>query len=268
MIAKAFLFFAVAPTLVSAAAVLPIGLDPGDQYRVIFVTSVAHDALSPNISDYDAFVNSAANAPGSALASLNATWTAIGSTESVSAKQHLGTFSEPIYRPDGVLVADGSAGLFFGVLVDPVVPVFSGHLQNPISITELGTVKATTFTAETCCVFTGTYADGSPVPYAALGRPGGDASVGVWNDVYDDWAYAEGIPSTGGNPPLHAFYGISSVLTEPNAPAPESGTLGLMLLSSAGLLAWRLVSHTQGLWAGREARATIKSAPDDTRAGS
>jgi hypothetical protein len=50
----------VAMTATSAISVpitLPSGLNPGDQYRLAFVTSSTRDALSTNIADYNNFVD-------------------------------------------------------------------------------------------------------------------------------------------------------------------------------------------------------------------
>ena len=46
---------------VQAAILLP-SLNPGDQYRLVFVTSGGRDANSTNIADYNTFVNDAAHA--------------------------------------------------------------------------------------------------------------------------------------------------------------------------------------------------------------
>ena len=36
----------------------PAGLNPGDQFRFVFVTDGIRDATSTNIADYDSFANS------------------------------------------------------------------------------------------------------------------------------------------------------------------------------------------------------------------
>jgi hypothetical protein len=38
----------------------PAGLDPGDQFRFVFVTDGSRNATSTNIADYDSFVNAQA----------------------------------------------------------------------------------------------------------------------------------------------------------------------------------------------------------------
>src|SRR5689334_8868782 len=85
------------PLTISASPVelVPPGLQAGDQYRLVFVTSSVTAATSSDISYYDNFVNNAANASGSLLQPLGATWQAIASTEAVSAADHIGTFSVP-----------------------------------------------------------------------------------------------------------------------------------------------------------------------------
>ena len=51
---------------------IPSGLNPGDSYRLAFVTSTTRDATSSNSVDYDALVTAAASSVGE-LASLGTT---------------------------------------------------------------------------------------------------------------------------------------------------------------------------------------------------
>ncbi len=64
-----------------AAILTPPALAPGTQYRIVFITSTSRDAQSTLIADYNTFVNNAANAGGSLLQPLMATWSVIGSTD-------------------------------------------------------------------------------------------------------------------------------------------------------------------------------------------
>ncbi len=88
--------FAIVAVLFSAANVfaaiitLPTSLNLGDEYRLAFVTSGTRDATSSDIADYNTFVTNAANAVP-ALASLGTTWTAIGSTATVDARDNTNT---------------------------------------------------------------------------------------------------------------------------------------------------------------------------------
>ncbi len=46
----------------TAPITIPTGLNPGDQYRIAFVTRTIRDVTSSNIADYNAFVTAAADA--------------------------------------------------------------------------------------------------------------------------------------------------------------------------------------------------------------
>ncbi len=82
----------------AALVVVPTGLNPGDQYRLVFVTDGTRDATSTNINDYNTFVTN--EVTGSALATQLTTagftpsaitWKAIGSTDSVAARDNTQT---------------------------------------------------------------------------------------------------------------------------------------------------------------------------------
>lgn len=49
----------------------PEGLNPGDKYRLIFITGAQRDGLSSDIADYNAFVMNEANAPNSLVSGLH-----------------------------------------------------------------------------------------------------------------------------------------------------------------------------------------------------
>ena len=106
----------------AALVVVPTGLAPGDQYRLVFVTDGTRDATSTNINDYNNFVTN--QVTGSALANalsgagLTTTWKAIGSTASVAARDNTGTNPSstgvPIYLINGNKVANNNADLWDG----------------------------------------------------------------------------------------------------------------------------------------------------------
>jgi hypothetical protein len=86
----------------------PQGLQPGDQYRLVFVTEGKQDALSSNIADYNAFVTNEANAPNSVIRGLATEWFTIASTADVDAIENTetnpsprGQTGVPIYLVDG-----------------------------------------------------------------------------------------------------------------------------------------------------------------------
>lgn len=110
---------------------VPLGLNPGDQFRLVFVTSTTRDATSRAISVYDQFVTNHANAAGlDSFEGLPVTWQVLGSTWSFDAIVRIPASSPPLYRLDGEQVAASGADLWDGTLV------------NPISISELGNTLA------------------------------------------------------------------------------------------------------------------------------
>jgi hypothetical protein len=226
-------------TLVTASAaqaalvVVPPGLNPGDQYRLVFVTSGTRNATSSNINDYNTFVTN--QVTGSALATQlttagfnlgTITWKAIGSTAATSAKVNTGTDGSqpdvPIYLIDGNKVANNNADLW------------DGSIQTQINRTQTdGTYSDQ--------VFTGSDTNGSPLTNslgAAISRTG----ASIFSD--DSWISWSDANSQNFSLPL---YGMSSVLTVPTpavtVPEPSS-PLGLIILG--GLMLGSAVRLTGG----------------------
>ena len=100
--------------------VTPAGLDPGDRFRFLFVTSGTTAATSSDITTYDTFVN--AQAQGATYEGALVSWKAIGSTPTVDARDHVGGFGTivPVYTVTGSRLAvdmtTGTAGLWSGVI--------------------------------------------------------------------------------------------------------------------------------------------------------
>ena len=115
------LVFGLASPSHATAVIVPLTLNPGDTYRIIFVTSTSRDATSTNIADYNASVTTAANLDAG-LAGLGTTWTALASTaaENVKANAGLSTLdtTTPFYNTAGNLIATGvtvpTTGLYGG----------------------------------------------------------------------------------------------------------------------------------------------------------
>ena len=150
-------------TLVTASAVqaalvvVPPGLNPGDQYRLVFVTDGKRDATSTDINDYNTFVTN--QVTGSPLATALTTagfnlgtiqWKAIGSTASVTARDNTGTnpssMGVPIYLIDGNRVADNYPDLW------------DDSIQTAIGVTQLGSGPGQQL------VFTGSDRGGLAIP--------------------------------------------------------------------------------------------------------
>ena len=210
LIRGALAIAALSKTLAMAGPItIPAGLNPGDPYRYVFVTSAIRDALSTNIADYNNFVNGVANAPGSMLQPLGATWFAIGSTQAITAALNIGGPSTvPIYRPDGLLVATGTADLW------------DGSLLNTIVLNEQFAVNYNS-------IWSGTQADGSQ--YGGiwfLGSP----LPGYGVNYLADWRwidYSRAAPTD-----ERPFYGISNTLYVPGD-VPEPSALVLTICGFA-----------------------------------
>ena len=238
-------------TLVTASAaqaalvVVPPGLNPGYQYRLVFITDGARDATSSNINDYNTFVTN--QVTGSALATQlttagfnlgTITWKAIGSTFATSAKVNTGTDGSqpdvPIYLIDGNKVANNNADLW------------DGSIQTYIDRTQIDIQVSSS-------VWTGTQADGSTsfLPLGnAIGFPPGSGFppvAALGNTVSLSTAWINGFASGPTNE--FSLYGMSSVLTVPGTtPAvsvPEPSSL-LGLITLGGLMLGGAVRLTGG----------------------
>ncbi len=216
IILLALLLLGIAP-IYGGLTLVPTGLSPGDSYHLVFVTSASTTALSTDIDDYNAIVQSAAD--NSVLASLGATWTAIASTPSVDARDNVGgvglDLSNSIFTVQDSLVATSEADLF------------NGSILAPINADELDNTSISAF------VWTGSQsgANGLGESGRQLGSTSGNSLIVGSTDFSDDrWMFAGSIF---GNSQAR-LYGISSVLTVPVVPEPSSYLLfgiGLFSLS-------------------------------------
>lgn len=202
----------------------PQGLNPGDSFRLIFLTGTWMSATSADVSGYDAFVTTSANAitgstnnVGATISIINAenllailnvsgvSWKAIVSTATVHAADHIGTFPEPVFRLNGGLVATSSADLWDGVLLRSVLNDEYGHDHS-------------------YHVWTGTGANGlasaNPLGSATPTYGGADSTDASWIAL-----------QTGAAAGQRSLYGLSSAIVYD--PAPEPGTW--LLLASAAL---------------------------------
>ena len=192
---------------------VPSGLNPGDQYRLAFVTSTTRDATSSDIADYNSFVTTAANSVP-ALAALGTTWTAIAST-SVNANDNTNTNPDlstgvPIYNLASGLVADNNLDLWE-----------AAH-QAPIDVQENGDLL-------TGFVWTGTVAGGFSGGFIPLGGIFGEtvSIIGISDSLNNAWIEFDADSLTNNN----HFYAISGILTA----APEPSSMALACLAVAGL---------------------------------
>jgi hypothetical protein len=197
---------------------IPAGLNPGDHFRVVFISSAKHDALSSAIADYDAFISGLATAAGiDTYFGDPVTWQVLGSTFATSALSRVPLTSAGLYLTNGVKVADSGADLWDGTIDSPILLEEHGFFQDDI-------------------VFTGTMKDGTSSQDAPLG---GAAilitEVGLSSIVTTDEGWVRAGPV--GSNTLRHFYGVSSELTVPDrtVPEPASFSLALVGLAAAGL---------------------------------
>lgn len=202
-----------------ADLVLPDGLNPGDQYRIVFVTEGVRDATSINISDYNQFVSDEANRPGSLVSGLNVDWTAIGSTASVNARTNSGTDPTPS-GPTGVPIfrVDGTTKV-----ADDYDDLWDGTVDEPITLDQFGTMVSSMAGK---FVFTGTNVDGLSSAGSELGDDNSVLTGFSFPGVTDfNWSGSLFLDSS----VPRSLYGISGVLTA--VPEPSA----LLLFSAIAL---------------------------------
>ncbi|GBL15072.1 hypothetical protein MTo_02382 [Microcystis aeruginosa NIES-1211] len=224
----------------AALVVVPTDLLPGAQYRLVFVTAGTRDAASLDIGPYNTFVTNQATGgtPGIDTAldtALNGagfdlntiTWKAIGSTESIDARDNTGTNPSstgvPIYLIDGNRVANNNADFW------------DGSLQHRINLQPNDVTTSADF------VWTGSSSNGTGYDSSQLGGLYSQyVVVGRADQTTNQWiTYSS--PDYFSN---YRLYAMSSMLTVPGnqpapVPVPEPAsllgyiTLGGLMLGSA-----------------------------------
>jgi len=185
-----------------------------EPFRLLFVTSTGRDATSANAADYDAFVDAAADNPGSIVSFLGTNWTAlINEKDGLGWAEHIGlpmtssgsyataTIDDPVFLLNGV--APGLYRYYNGGPYLPEPPTV------PINVTEQGDTLA-----GLGYVWTGsrnTLGD-------ATGRPGNFGKT--LHRCFDDDAWLA-------NTQIHSLYAMSDLL-DPSAFAPPEGYLHII----------------------------------------
>jgi len=194
----------------------PAGLNPGDTFRFLFVTSTTRDATSADIIDYDAFVNG--DAGGATHDGAIVSWKAVGSTATVAARDNVGGFGTlvPVYLTNGTKVANdltiNAGGFWSGALL-----AAPGVLIDGTTITGDGSVWTG---SDEFGLNGGSLGDGTPVFGNAF------YSNGFWITV---GAVPNNIPNR--------FYGMSDILTVASAvPEIDPAGIGSVLALVTGAL--------------------------------
>jgi hypothetical protein len=211
-----------------AGIMTPAGLNPGDQFRIVFVTDGLITATSGNHSTYDNFVSSEANMAG--LLTYNGspvTWQAIVSVTDgtvASAAGRLPTDGVPIFLNNGTTEVAASGAALWNTATTP--------LQSSIHLDAAGGTPSGT----TTIVWTGTEVNGSS--FFPLGPASAtDASATGSYPATDLGLWVNAGPQPAGD--SERLYGYSSILTVPS-PVPEPGVLTLALVGIGGLVGARL----------------------------
>lgn len=202
----------------------PLGLAPGDDFRLLFFTDGLRDATSANIEDYNAFVSSEASSSNSLVRDLDTEWFAIASTAAVSAIENTqtdpspaGETGVPIFLVDGVsLVADSYDNWWDGDSFG-----LSFFLSNAPNLTQSGAMNFN----DSNNVWNGTNAFGESADGFTLG---GEFAVAGDSRTTNGRQVANVVRSTTLN---KSFYAISGVLTA----VPEPSSAILLAFSSMSL---------------------------------
>ena len=207
----------------------PSGVDAGESFRLLFVTSTSREATSSDIADYNSFVQSRAANGHSSIRFYSSGFRAVGSTGAVDARDNTCSRSSdtdaPIYWLNGAGVADDYGDFYDGSWDDERNPKDErGRATSPRR------------------VFTGSEDDGTEAETA-----GRSAALGADNNAgagRADTSRSGDLDATRGNPLAGEFnsiqtnprplYGLSPVFRVPSAGEGARAT-GRAILSSPAI---------------------------------
>lgn len=207
------LFAIVAATPMPAQVVrIPGGLNPGDEYRLTFLTSAMRDATSSNIEDYNEFVQKVADA-ASEVGSWGIEWKAAASTAEVDARDN--TKSNPETMGPGVPIY-----LINGELMAADYNLFWNRDDNPLdvyyNVTELGARISPPNDFENVLAWAGSEPGGAGASSPRPRTLGSDTVLAGW--AADDSQFVWGTQARPSQN-LYHLYALSEVLTVPESSA-------------------------------------------------
>ena len=182
--------------IAEACPVAPTGLNDGDLYRLVFVTSGVRNAESTDIADYNSFVSDAANAIPE-LAELGTQWFAIASTATVDARDNTDSVPPgdvPVYLLDGTMIAGSYNDLW------------DWSIAVPLNISELCETVDSNLN-----IWTGTGGFGTADQPIGAASPTIGSGAGTIDQVWIRF----GVTASSAN---HRFYAMSGILTFSTTP--------------------------------------------------
>ena len=232
VIGLTLLFLGIPPSH-AAPITVPSGLNPGDPYRLVFVTRGVTQATTSHMSYYNSFVTDEA-ASVDALWDLKTEWTAIASTEAVDAVSNTGygcwgyPGTTPVYNLAGELlnVNNETRDKYpraFGLEID--APVVYPDGTRPVPDAPLTVWTGYQFWIEHVPDGLSDGYLGCTYPITGLNRPGspGFEWLAYWSE-----------PAT----ELYPLYAMSGVLKAPQ-PVPAPTSIALLSSGIFGLLGLR-----------------------------
>ena len=232
-------------TVVDATPVLdtwslvPTGLTTGDQFRLMFLSSMKRDGSSSDIADYNTFVQERAAAGHSDIQAYSDGFTVVGCTAAVHARNNTGTTYTstnkgiPIYWLNGAKVADDYEDFYDGSWHDET------NNKNEFSTNGPDTSQSANHPF-TGCTDNGTEAFNSHLS-AAFGNPTGFVRTGLPGGNTGPISGPFNAPSTDTRP----LYGLSTVFTVAEGTTEETIVEGSPVLDNSSLIPTGLTTGDQ-----------------------
>jgi hypothetical protein len=205
---------------------VPAGLNPGDQFYVVFTSSTDQTAISTDISTYNALVEGlAATSSIAGVRSISGYFKVIGATSTNNQCQPA-DLTKPVYTVTKRLISSSVSSMFTPTIVG---------LSSPLDVDESG-VAATNGIS-----YTGCNTDGSPLINNELGQS--NVAIGFTSVMNYQWLYY-GAPYP--NYFIKAIYAISPLLTVPAAAIPSLSEWAQFLLALMVIgIAWHFHNKDQ-----------------------